>query len=161
MFWFCVVAALGFLDDSLPAWKIEAYHPSPAPSSLYHPPPSPPPHFPKSGISERLTHIGIADQMRDLKCTWGHLKICSWRRIWNGWKTGTSGMPDGHSGVHRLIFPADTQRSLTCGFKTKKKTPKNSIIGWISGDGQNVQLKLGVDVRGLCRKRRMEVVAGN
>lgn len=44
------------------------------------------PPFPKLGISERLPRIGIADLMRDLECTWGHLKIWSWRRIWKGWK---------------------------------------------------------------------------
>lgn len=48
----------------------------------------------------------------------GAPKICSWRHIW---KTGTTGMPDVHAGARRLIFLANNQRSLPCGFKKKKK----------------------------------------
>lgn len=113
------MAALGFLDDSFPAWKIEVSHPSPAPSSLHHSVVSfSPPTLAQVGDLGTLTTDWNHWSDEGLKMHMGAPKTCSWRHIW---KTGTTGMPDVHAGVRQLIFLANNQRSLPCGFKKKKK----------------------------------------
>lgn len=55
------------------------------------------------------------------KCTGGHLERMEDGSNWDAYV---------HTGVRRLNFPTDTQKSLTCGFKRKKIYKYNWINQW-------------------------------